>query len=218
MHTIEEKKNPRKTYKVYEIDLEDSHGAEVTLQIGKNSDIALVDTGAYCSCMSEESYHLHNIAPLRAMCNINVKTTSGTNLEPLRIVECNFKLGTTTYVQPFIVCRKLTRNFILGRDFLRANRLHIGWSKEGRFRVQSRKEVLIEAISIETQPVVTMKKNITVPPRTLVVVEMQTVIPNLEGVGYYDFMPTERYANQEVNLVLVPVAYYTTTAGKQQIL
>ena len=47
---------------------------------------------------------------------------------------------------------------------------------------------------------------------------MQTVIPNLEGVGYYDFMPTERYANQEVNLVLIPVAYYTTTAGKQQIL
>ena len=31
-------------------------------------------------------------------------------------------------------------------------------------------------------------------------------------------MPTERYANQEVNLVLIPVAYYTTTAGKQQIL
>ena len=114
--------------------------------------------------------------------------------------------------------RKLTRNFILGTDFLRANRLHIGWSKEGRFRVQSGKKVLIEAITVEKEPVVTMKKNITVPPRTLVVVEMQTVIPNLEGVGYYDFMPTERYANQEVNLVLVPIAYYTTTAGKQQIL
>ena len=150
MHTIEEKKIPRKTYKVYEIDLEDSHGAEVTLQIGKNSDIALVDTGAYCSCMSEESYNLHNTAPLRAICNINVKTASGTNLEPLGIAECNFKLGTATYVQPFIVCRKLTRNFILGRDFLRTNRLHVGWSNEGRFRVQSGKEVLIEAISVET--------------------------------------------------------------------
>ena len=75
--------------------------------------------------------------------------------------------------------------------------------------------MLIEAISVETQPVVTMKKNITIPPRTLVVVEMQTVIPSLEGMGYYDFRPTERYANQEINLVLVPVAYYTTTAGKQ---
>ena len=168
--------------------------------------------------MSEESYHLHNTAPVRAICNINVKTASGTDLEPLGIAECNFKLGTTTYVQPFIVCRKLTRNFILGRDFLRTNRLHVGWSNEGRFRVQSGKEVLIEAISVETKPVVTMKKNITVPPRTLVVVEMQTVIPNLEGVGYYDFMPTERYVNQEVNLVLILVAYYTTTAGKQQIL
>ena len=165
--------------------------------------------------MSEESYNLHNTAPLRAICNINVKTASGTNLEPLGIAECNFKLGTTTYVQPFIVYRKLTRNFILGRDFLRTNRLHVGWSKEGRFRVQSGKEVLIEAISVEIQPVVTMKKNITVSPRTLVVVEMQTVIPSLEGVGYYDFMPTERYVNQEVNLVMIPVAYYTTTAGKQ---
>ena len=77
---------------------------------------------------------------------------------------------------------------------------------------------MIEAISVETQPVVTMKKNITVPPRTLVVVEMQTVIPSLDGVGYYDFMPTKRYANQEVNLVMMPVAYYTTTAGKQKIL
>ena len=58
------------------------------------------------------------------------KTASGTNLEPLGIAECNFKLGTTTYVQPFIVCRKLTRNFILGRDFSRTNRLHVGWSNE----------------------------------------------------------------------------------------
>ena len=168
--------------------------------------------------MSEESYHLHNTAPLRSLCNINVKTASGTNLEPLGIAECNFKLGTTTYVQPFIVCRKLTRSFILGRDFLRTNRLHIGWSKEGRFRVQSGKEILIEAITVEKEPVVTMKKNITFPPRTLVVVEMQTVIPSLKGMGYYDFMPTERYVNQEVNLVLVPIAYYTTTAGKQQLL
>ena len=168
--------------------------------------------------MSEESYHLHNTTPLKSLCNIDVKTASRTNLEPLGIAECNFKLGTTTYVQPFIVCRKLTRSFILGRDFLRTNRLHIGWSKEGRFRAQSGKEVLIEAITVEKEPVVTMKKNIIVPPRTLVVVEMQTIIPNLEGVGYYDFMPTERYVNQEVNLVLVPIAYYTTTAGKQQIL
>ena len=92
---------------------------EVTLQIGKNSDIALVDTGAYCSCMSEESYHLHNTAPLRAICNINVKTASGTNLEPLGIAECNFKLGTATYVQPFIVCRKADQKFHTGQRFLK---------------------------------------------------------------------------------------------------
>ena len=38
---LKKRKFPEKTYKVYEIDLQDSHGAEVTLQIGENSDIAL---------------------------------------------------------------------------------------------------------------------------------------------------------------------------------
>ena len=94
----------------------------------------------------------------------------------------------------------------------------MGWSKEGRFRVQAGKEVLVEAITIEKEPLVTMKKNIVIPPRTLVVAEMQAIIPNVEEAAYFDFNPTERYANQGVNLILIPVAYYTATPGKQIIL
>ena len=180
--------------------------------------MALVDTGASCSCMSEETHKLHGSSPLKTLCNINVRSVSGTNLEPMGITTYTFILGQHHYTQNFIVCRKLTRNIILGRDFLRDNRLHAGWSKGGKFQVHAGKEMLIEAITTEQNPVVTMKRNITIPPRTLVVVEMQANIPDMEGSTYYDFYPTSRYEGQGINLILVPIAYHTNTAGKQILL
>ena len=119
-----------------------------------------------------------------------MRSASGTNLEPMGITTYTFKLGQQKYTQNFIVCRKLTRNIILGRDFLRDNRLHVGWSKGRKFQVHAGKEMLVEAISTEKTPVVTMKRNITIPPRTLVVVEMQANICDMKGSTYYYFHPT----------------------------
>ena len=131
--------------------------------------------------MSEETHILHGSPPLKSLCNINVRSASGTNLEPIGITTYTFKLGQQDYTQNFIVCRRLTRNIILGRDFLKDNRLHMGWSKGGKFQVHAGREMLVKAITMEQHLVVTMKRNITIPPRTLVVVEMQATIPDMEG-------------------------------------
>ena len=63
-----------------------------------------------------------------------------------------------------------------------------------------------------------MKKNVIIPPRTLIVAEMQATIPDMEGPSYYDSTSTERYLTRGINLVIVPVAYYTGTSGKQVLL
>ena len=78
--------------------------------------------------------------------------------------------------------------------------------------------MLVEAITREQHPVVTMKRNITIPPRTLVVVEMQATISDMEGSTYYDFHPTSRYEGQGINLIPIPIAYHTRTAGRQVLL
>ncbi|MCG8623453.1 MAG: retroviral-like aspartic protease family protein, partial [Proteobacteria bacterium] len=218
METSSSVRKKSKTAKIYEIDLEDPSGAEVTIQISGKGNIALVDTGASCSCMSEESYNLHGSPPLKTLCNINVKSASGNSLQPMGMANCNVSLGGKEYTQPFIVCRKLTRNVILGRDFLRNHRLHVGWSKEGRFQVHSRKEVVVGAITVEENPIVTMKRNIVVPAKTLVVAEMQATIPDMKNGTYFDFSPTDRYSNSGINLVLIPVAYHTAVPGKQILL
>ena len=205
-------------HQVHEIDLDNVSGADVKLKIADKVNVALVDTGAECSCMSEETHRIHGSSQLKSLFNINVRSASGTNLEPMAVATYSFTLGNKHYTQPFIVCRRLTQSIILGRDFLKTNKLHIGWSKQGKFQVQAGKNLLIEAITTESHPVVTMKKNVIIPPRTLIVAEMQATIPNMEGPSYYDFAPTERYLTQGINLVIIPVAYHTGTSGKQVVL
>ena len=218
MTTVEFKLRLSVNHQVHEIDLDNVSGADVKLRIADQVNVALVDTGAACSCMSEETHRVHGSGPLKSLFNINVRSASGTNLEPMGVATYTFTLGNKCYTQSFIVCRKLTRSIILGGDFLKMNKLHVGWSKQGKFQVQVGKDLLIEAVTTESHPVGTMKKNVIIPPRTLIVAEIQATIPDMEGPSYYDFTPTERYLTQGINLVIIPVAYHTGTSGKQVLL
>ena len=89
MNTSSSIRKKSKAAKIYEIDLEDPSGAEVTVQISGKGDVTLVDTGASCSCMSEESYLLHGSPPLKTLCNINVKSASGNSLQPMGMTNCS---------------------------------------------------------------------------------------------------------------------------------
>ena len=78
---------------------------------------ALIDTGATRSCISERYKKLH-LAKIHLLQNINVKSATGSNLVPVGMVNCIFKLGGSKFSSKFIVCKNLTRPLILGRDFL----------------------------------------------------------------------------------------------------
>ena len=203
---------------MYNIELEGSEGADIMIKFPKRNVTALVDTGAYCCCMSEETYLLNGLPTVTQLLHVNVKTASGSDLGPLGIVHCEFQMGGNTFSHPFIVCKKLTKDVILGRDFLRSNKLHVGWSKQGKFQVKTEKTVLIQAITTETSPLVRMKRNVKIPGRTLVVTEMTTYVPPLVGSVLYDFNPTEKFDKQGILLVIVPITYCTNVSGNQTVL
>ena len=168
--------------------------------------------------MSGTNYSKVRELPLKQLCNVNVRSATGSDLKPLGIVDYTFSIGNTQYTHPFIVCQNLGRSTILGRDFLRQNRLHVGWSREGTFQIQSGKNILIESIHAETKPIVKVKKTMIIPTGNLAVVELQTTIPNMEVGTYYDFKPSEKYLKQGINLIMVPIIYHTATPGIQTIL
>ena len=91
---------------------------------------ALIDTGATRSCLSEEYYQQLLLPGLKP---VQVRTASGSSLQPTGTIACSFKLGKQTFSFEFIVCRGLSRPCILGLDFLRKHRIGIGWGQSGKF-------------------------------------------------------------------------------------
>ena len=78
----------------------------------------LIDTVATRCCMSEKYYKKLQLAKSQFLQYINVRSATGSNLNPIGLVYCTFELGGTKFNSDFIVCKNLTRPLILGRDFL----------------------------------------------------------------------------------------------------
>ena len=91
-------------------------GATIPTTFGQTKCNVLIDTGAMNSCMSQAYYQQLMLPATRTLQNCNIRSTNGTNLCPIGITECEFKIGTKEYKNDFIVCKNLVRPCILGTD------------------------------------------------------------------------------------------------------
>ena len=82
--------------------------------------------------MSEEYYKKLQLSKVHLLQNISVRSATGSNLAPVRLVNCTFMLGDTSLDYDFIVCKNLTRPLILGRDFLIQNHITVRYSDNGK--------------------------------------------------------------------------------------
>ena len=73
----------------------------------------LIDTSATRCCISEEYYRKLQLTKIYLLQNVNLRSTTGSNLAPIGLVNCTFVLGDTTFNCDFIVCKNLTRPLIL---------------------------------------------------------------------------------------------------------
>ena len=73
--------------------------------------------------MSEEYYQKLQFSKICLLQKVSVRSATGSNLAPIGLVNCAFTLGDTLFNANFIVCKNLTRPFILGRDFLIQNHI-----------------------------------------------------------------------------------------------
>ena len=84
----------------YFINENDNHTEEVIIKyeqgtmfptkIGTTMCNALIDTGATRSCRSKKYYKKLQLAKIHLLQNINVKLATGSNLAPVRLVNCTF--------------------------------------------------------------------------------------------------------------------------------
>ena len=104
----------------------------------------LFDTGACRSVMSEECFKLLGGGKLSTVHLPKVQNASGTDMGALGVFTINLCIGARHFFQKFIVCKKLTRPVILGRDFSIRNCVGIAWTKRGTKKLTVDDKVLLE--------------------------------------------------------------------------
>ena len=83
--------------------------------------------------------------------HISVRSVTGSNLTPLGVIHCSFKLGKITFNNSLIVCRNLTRPLIFGRDFLLQHNITVRYAADGKCILDYQQQELIASIDIENK-------------------------------------------------------------------
>ena len=122
-----------------EVVIGSEQGTTFPTKVGTTLCNELVDTGATGCCLSEEYYRKLQLTKFHLLQNVNVRSTTGSKLAPIGLVNCTFVLGDTAFNCDFIVCKNLTRPLIFGRKFLIQNHISVRYSENGNmyFRPQT---------------------------------------------------------------------------------
>ena len=83
-------------------------GATIPVAFGQTRCNVLIDTGVMKSCMSQTFYQQLMLPTMRSIYTYQVKSATGSNLCPMGITGCEFKIGDKGYKTDFVVCKNLT--------------------------------------------------------------------------------------------------------------
>ena len=183
-------------------------GATIPTTFGQTKCNVLIDTGAMKSCMSQAYYQQLMLPASRTIQNCNIRSANGTNLCPIGITECEFKIGTKEYKNDFIVCKNLVRPCILGTDFLRKHSIWTGWSPTGKVQLISQQKFLVESLEVLMKgPMIHNRQGINIPGRNLAVVSVLLNSEALQENQVYEVKPNILLTNEHPNLIVFPMLH-----------
>ena len=183
-------------------------GATIPTTFGQTKCNVLIDTGAMKSCMSQAYYQQLMLPATRSIHTFSIKSANGTNLCPIGITECEFKIGTKEYKNDFVVCKNLVQPCILGIDFLRKHGIWTGWSPTGKFQLISQQKFLVESLEVLMKgPMIHNRQGINIPRRNLAVVSVLLDTKILQENQVYEVKPNPLLINEHPSLVVIPMLH-----------
>ena len=126
------------------------------------------------SVMSLEMYKKIKLNDLNTSSIPHIVGASGESLGARGRTKCEININGKIFDQTFTVCKHLKRPIILGRDFSIQNCIGISWTKSNTWQLAQNNEVIAETTEYQTlsRSSVSLKKNIKVPPRSCMVVDV----------------------------------------------
>ena len=159
------------------------------------------------SCISERYYQQLPALQMQKLNHISVKSATGSNLTPLGIIHCSFKLGKITFNNSLIVCRNLTHPLILGRDFLLQHNITVQYAANGKCILDYQQQELIASIDIENKPQLYVTHTVDIPGRTLAIVCIHNDLNPKQSGSLYEIEPNEMIIEKYPSLCIIPMIH-----------
>ena len=107
-----------------------------------------------------------------------------------------------------MVCKNLRRPCILGIDFLRKHNIFAGWTAEGKFKLISQQEFLVESLEVLMDgQMIYNKQGVTVPGRKLAVIKVSIDIDETMDGQMFEVKPNFLLTNEHPNLIIMPMLH-----------
>ena len=175
---------------------------------GQTKSNVLIDIGAMKSCMSQAYYQQLMLPSTRPIHTYQVRSANGSNLCPIGITECEFKIGQKEYKYDFVVCKNLIKPCILGTDFLKKHGIFAGWTPIGKFKLISQQEFLVESLEVLIKgPMIHNRQGINIPGRNLIKVNASIGTGELLKDQVFEVKSNFLLTNEHPNLVVVPMLH-----------
>ena len=116
----------------------------------------------------------------------------------------SFQIGSCSFTHRFIVCKGITRPFILGEDFLSRHCFKLGWTDDNKRFVEYKGKVIAIASQAVMDDRIMVSRPVRIPVRHFAIVP--TKCPNM-FTGRVEARPCQEFQNKFPNLYLEPMQY-----------
>ena len=113
---------------VYTIDMGKKQGTTFKIDTGGYVFSCFFESGAEISCMNMDTVTTLGLISKMVDSSVTINTASGQNMGVAGDIYISFKIGRSySFTHRFIVCKCLSRPFILG-DFMSKHYMKLGWA------------------------------------------------------------------------------------------
>ena len=127
--------------------------------------LSLFDTGAQISCIKYDTVTemglLHQISD-SSTC---IRTANSQDVGVKGSIVVSFKIGPCSFTHKFIVCKGITRPFILGEEFLSHHCFKLGWTDDNKRFTEYRSEVIAVASQAVMDDRIMVSHSMRIPAR-----------------------------------------------------
>ena len=171
-------------------------GTVFPIQVNGRTVRALLDTGVEQSCMNLDTYEKLKINHLNTSFIPTLKGATGHDMLARGITTADFTINEHTFTNSFIVCTKMSRPIILGRDFTIPNAITVGWTRHG-----TKKLCMDDKLVLETE--------VNFEGKTLALSVMEvTCLSKMDGK--FHVQPSPVLLRDNPNVYCKPIVYNMT--------